>query len=150
MIPTDYVKFVRPAASVAKFEGNDLYLVFAFSVDLEKDPQPARYFDERQSVALQEKAVKKVLPELSASTREYASSGVVRVIVEIGPDGKVKAAQPYGSTFPEMNQEAASAAMQWEFPADLFANDKAPITGFLTFNLSAPQANEKKEAPPGQ
>jgi hypothetical protein len=147
LIPPDYVKFIRPAANIARFEGNDLYLVFAFSVDLEKDPQPARYVDERQSVALQERAVKKVMPELSASTREYASNGVVRVIIEIGPDGKVTAAQPYASTYPEMNQEAVSAAMQWEFPANLFANDKTPITGFLTFNLDSQEAGKKETAP---
>ena len=36
-----------------------------------------------------------------------------------------------------MNGDAIAAARQWEFPATLFAENKNPITGFLTFNFTA-------------
>lgn len=138
----DYIKYVRPNAPPEKFDGNDIFLIFAFSVDLDKQPQPARYFDERQSIELQEKATKKTEPIVPATLREAGLGGVVRVQIEISTEGKVSAANVYGSTFPEMNLEAMAAARQWEFPAELFAQDKNPITGFLTFNFPA-----KKQPP---
>jgi hypothetical protein len=36
-----------------------------------------------------------------------------------------------------MNDEVIAAARQWEFPATLFAEDKNPINGYLTFNFTA-------------
>lgn len=134
---TDYVKFVRPNAPVEQFDGNDIYLIFAFSVDLDKTAAPARYFDERQSVELQQQAAKKVQPEVSAALREAGMGGFIRVRVEISPEGKVTDADTHYSTFPEMNGDAIAAARQWEFPATLFAENKNPITGFLTFNFTA-------------
>jgi TonB family protein len=139
----DYTHFVRPNAPAEFFAGQDLFLIFAFSVDLDKTTQPARYYDERQSYDLQEKAVKKPLPEVPVPLREAGLGGAVRVQIEIAPSGKVSAAHIYSSNFPEMNHEAMAAARQWEFPAELFARDKNPITGFLTFTFSA-QAPSKK------
>src|SRR5262245_13322944 len=121
---TDDVQYVRPNALPEKFDGNDFYLIFGFAVDLEKPAQPVRYYDERQSYELQEKAAKKVQPEVPAAFRDAGMGGAVRVRIEISPDGKVTAANVHGSTFPEMNLDAVTAARQWEFPVELFAQDK--------------------------
>src|SRR5262249_353290 len=51
---TDYVKFIRPNAPSGPFDGADIYLVFAFSVDLDSATKPARFLDEQQSVELQQ------------------------------------------------------------------------------------------------
>ncbi len=142
---SDYVKFVRPNAPVEAYDGNDIYLLFAYSVDLEKSSQPPRYFDERQSAGLQEQAVKKTQPEISAALREAGLGGFIRVRVEIAPDGKVTDAMIHTSSFPELNREAIAAARLWEFPTTLFAENKTPITGFLTFSLPA-QPPAKKAA----
>jgi TonB family protein len=142
----DYVKFVRPNTPAEAFEGIDTFLVFAFSVELEKPAQPARYFDERQSLELQEKAAKKPRPEVSAALRDAGLGGLVRVRVEISADGKVSAAGIHASTFPEMNADVLAAARGWEFSPALFAENKTPITGFLLFNFPA-QPPAKKESP---
>jgi len=135
--PNDYVGFVRPNAPVQRFDGNDIYLVFAFSVDLDKTTKPPRPLDEQQSVELQQQAAKKIQPEIPDALREAGMSGYVRASVEISPEGKVTSANIHYSTFPEMNGEVIAAARQWEFPATLFAQDKNPITGYLTFNFTA-------------
>ncbi len=145
MSSTDYVKFIRSNAPAESFDGHDIFLVFAFSVDLDKTTTPARYLDERQSVELQNGATKKILPELPATVREARLGGAVRVRVEISPEGKVTSANIHYSTFPEINGDAIAAARQWEFPASLFAENKNPITGFLTFNFAAPTPAQKAE-----
>ncbi|MGE0132747.1 MAG: energy transducer TonB [Blastocatellales bacterium] len=134
---TDYVRFVRPNARAEQLDGNDIYLIFAFSVDLDKTARPARFLDERQSVELQNGAAKKIQPEVPATLREPGMGGFIRVRVEISPEGKVTGANIHNSTFPEMNAEVIAATRQWEFPATLFAENKNPITGFLTFNFTA-------------
>jgi TonB family protein len=135
MSSTDYVTFVRDNAPVEQFDGNDIYLAFAFSVDLDKTAQPARFYNEQQSVEIQKNAMKQVQPEVSAALREAGFGGLIRVLVEISPEGKVTSANIHNSTFPELNGEAIAAARRWEFPASLFAEDKNPITGFLTFKF---------------
>lgn len=140
---TDYVNFVRPNAPIGQFNDNDIHLIFAFSVDLDTTTQPARYYDERQSYELQEKATRKPQPGVPVALREAGMSGAVRVQIEITPDGKVNRANVHASNFPEMNVEAMTAARQWEFPVELFARNKNPITCFLTFNFPA-QAPAKK------
>jgi TonB family protein len=134
---SDYVKFVRPNTPTEPFGDTDIFLIFAFSVDLDKTARPARYFDERQSVELQQQATKKTQPEVPAALREAGLGGFIRVRVEISPEGKVTGASIYHSSFPEMNGATMAAARQWEFPATLFAEDKNPITGFLTFSFAA-------------
>ncbi|MGH9854849.1 MAG: TonB family protein, partial [Blastocatellia bacterium] len=134
---TDYVKFVRQNTPAEPFDGADIFLIFAFSVDLDKTARPARYFDERQSVELQQQATKKAQPEVPAALREAGLGGFIRARVEISPEGKVTGASIHHSSFPEMNGAALAAARQWEFPASLFAENKNPITGFLTFSFAA-------------
>ncbi len=141
--PADYVRFVRPNAPAGQFDGSDIFLIFAFSVDLDKTTLPLRYLDERQSVELQSGATKKVQPETPAPLREAGLGGLIRVRVEISPEGKVAGANIHSSTFPEMNSDAVAAARQWEFPTTLFAENKNPLTGFLTFSFAAKTPAQK-------
>lgn len=145
----DYVKFVRPNTQPELFDGNDVFLLFAFSVDLDKTTTPARYYDERQSLEFQNQASKKVAPEVPANWREGGLGGNVRVRVEVSPEGKITSTNIHYSGFPEMNQKAIEAAQQWEFPKSLFESDKTPITCFLTFSFPAqppaPKATPAKQ-----
>lgn len=135
--PADYIELVRPNAPTGPFDGDDIFLIFALSVDLDKTTKPARYFDERESVGLQRQATKTAQPEVTATLREAGLGGFIRVRVEISPEGKVTGASIHHSTFPEMNDATLAAARQWEFPPTLFAENKNPITGFLTFSFAA-------------
>ena len=144
----DYVKFVRPNTPPEFFDGNDVFLLFTFSVDLDKTTVPARYYDERQSAEFQTRAAKKVVPEVPAKWREAGLGGNVRVRVEISPEGRVISANVHYSGFPEMNQLAIEAVQQWEFPKSLFESDKTPITCFLTFSFPAQPPPPK--APPAK
>src|SRR5262249_30234195 len=103
-----------------------------------------RPLDEQQSAELQQQAAKKIQPEIPAALRETGMSGYVRANVEISPEGKVISANVHFSTFPEMNAEVIAAARRWEFPATLFAEDKNPITGYLTFNFAAATSPSKE------
>jgi TonB family protein len=137
---TDYVKFVRPNVPAEAFADKDIFLAFAFSVDLDKTAEPLRYLDERQSMQLQNEATRKVQPEVPANLRDAGLGGFIRVSVEINLEGKVTSANIHYSSFPEMNNEALVAARQWEFPTTLFFENKKPITGFLTFSFAAKSA----------
>lgn len=137
MNPVDFVRFVRPSAQPEGFEGQDMFLALALSVDLEKSSEPTRFVDERQSLTLQNQATKKITPEVPASFREAGFGGNVRIRVEVSSQGKVTAANVYYSGFPEMNELALAAAREWEFPATLFETDKNPITCFITFSFPA-------------
>ncbi len=151
MRSTDFVNFVRPNAPVESFDGKDIYLLFAFTVDLDTTATPARLFNEAQSVAFQEQATKKVLPESPASLRNAGFGGNIRLRVEVSTDGKVTSADVQYSTFPEINKIAVEAAKQWEFSKSLFDSDKNPITCYLTFSFPAqpsaskPPANSEKQ-----
>lgn len=142
---SDYVGFVRPNAQSKQYDGDDIYLVFSFSVDLDKTVKPPRLFDEQQSAQLQERAAKKIQPEIPAVLREAGMSGYVRASVEISPEGKVTGANIHYSTIPEMNDAVIAAARQWEFPTTLFAEDKNPITGYLKFNFTAAEPAPKSQ-----
>ncbi len=141
--PGEYARFVRPNVPAERFEGEDYFLIIAHSVDLDKTAQPIRFFDERQSLQLQNEATKKIQPEVPANLLEAGLSGFIRVSVEISPEGKVTSANIYYSSYPEINNQALAAARRWEFPASLFAQDRDPISGFITFSLAA-----KSTAPP--
>ena len=132
---SDYVKFLRPNESVEKFAGKSYYIVLALSVDLDKTNTPPRYIDERQSAKLQEEARKKIPLTLPEDLRKIGLSGLVRVKVEIGKDGKVTQAIVTYSTVPEANEVAVATARQWEFPESLFATDQNPVTGFISFTI---------------
>lgn len=145
MSSTDFANFVRPNTPIERFDGKDIYLIFAFTVDLDKTNSPARLINEQQSVAFQEGATKKVMPEVPASLRDGGFGGNTRLRVEISPDGKVTNADVQYSTFPEINKVAIEAAKQWEFSKSLFDSDKNPITCFITFSFPTqsptPKAN---------
>lgn len=132
---TDYVRFLRPNESIEKFSGKSYYLVLAISVDLDKTYSPPRYFDERQSSKLQEEASRKAPLALPEDIRKAGLSGMVRVRVEIGRDGKVTQANVTYSTVPEANEAAVATARQWQFAESLFATDQNPVTGFISFTV---------------
>ncbi|MGE0885786.1 MAG: hypothetical protein AB7P14_19730 [Blastocatellales bacterium] len=143
---TDYSKFVRPTAPADSMEGKDTFLLFAFSIDLDKTTQPARFIDERQSMEFQNQASKKVVPEVPAELRDAGFGGNIRVRVEVSPEGKVSTANVQYSGFPEMNVKAVESALQWEFPKTLFETDKTPITCFITFSFPAQPPTRKASA----
>ncbi|MFN0111338.1 MAG: TonB family protein [Blastocatellia bacterium] len=152
MTSTDFVNFVRPAAPVTGLDGNDIYLLFAFSVDLDTTVTPARLINEQQSIEFQQKATKKVMPEAPTELRSAGFGGNARVRVEVSPTGKVTTADVTYSTFPEINKAAVEAAKKWEFPTSLFESDKNPITCFITFSFpaqpptpKAPSSNSEKK-----
>jgi TonB family protein len=141
----DYATFIRNGAPAAAFSEVDMVFVFAFSVDLTQPEQSARLWNEQQSAALLKEAQKKVQPELPTALKQAGLGGKVQVRVEITPDGKVSRALTHSSTFPEMNREAVAAARKWEFSPTLFADDKTPISGLLTFEFAASQAKPAEQ-----
>ena len=130
-----YVGFLRKDAPAQRYADEDVMLVFAFSVELEKPTPAARYFGERDSVALQNDAPKKVQPVLAPALKQAGLGGKVQVRVEIAPNGKVTNAITFASSFPEINEAVIAAARQWEFAPALFADNKQPINGLLTFEF---------------
>lgn len=143
MHSTDFVNFVRPGTPVEMLDGNDIYLLFSFSVDLDKTVTPSRLIDEQRSVEFQETATQKVVAEVPEVYRNAGAGGFVRVRVEVSPEGKVALPDVQYSTFPEMNRLAVEAARKWEFPKSLFETDKNPITSYITFTYPAqPQAQK--------
>lgn len=142
----DYSDFIRKGTPATTFADDDHFIVFAFSTDLTRPAQTVRQFNEQQSAALLTEAKKKVQPELTDAVKKAGLSGRVQVRVEIAADGKVLRALTHSSTLPEMNSIAIAAARQWEFSAALFADNKDPISGLLTFDFAA----EPKPAEPKQ
>jgi TonB family protein len=132
---TEYVRFLRPNEQPEKFANKNFYLIVSISVELDQAVTPPRYYDERQSLKLQEEATRKVPLALSAEKLNSGLKGMVRVKVDVGADGKVTRANVVYSTIPEANEEAIAAARQWEFPASLFESDKNPVTCFISFNV---------------
>lgn len=143
MHSTDFVNFVRPGAPVQSLDGNDIYLLFSFSVDLDKTTTPVRLIGEQQSVEFQETATKKVIAEVPEAFRNAGLGGYVRVRVEISPEGNVTSPDVQFSTFPEMNKLAVEAARKWEFPKSHFESDKNPITSYITFSYPAQPPSQK-------
>lgn len=135
----DYVRFLRPNEKVDSFTNKSYYLIVGISVELDQTTTPPRYYDERQSLKLQEEASRKVQLTLSEEKLKSGLKGLVRVKVDVGADGKVFRANVAYSTLPEANEEAIAAARQWEFPASLFESDKNPITCFINFNVPVRQ-----------
>ncbi|HKX28942.1 MAG TPA: TonB family protein [Blastocatellia bacterium] len=137
LTPADYVNFFRPTVPTAAFSGDEIRLILAYSVELDKTTAPARALDERQSLDLQRQATRTVQPEIPTKLAAAGLGGVIRVQIEISAAGRVTGTQIQYSTFPEINGQALAAARQWEFPTTLFAENKNPITGSIVFDLAA-------------
>ena len=137
--PQSYVTFIRPGAPRKAFEGEDIFLLFAVSVELKEVPAAARVLDEQQSAAFQARATKKVQPDWPAGLQPAGLGGKVEVRVEVSPDGRVAKANVFNSSLPEANSQVIAAVRQWEFPKHLFAEDKKPVSGLLTFNFNSRQ-----------
>ncbi len=132
-----YVGYLRKGAPVARYANQDVILLFAFSVELEKPNPTTRFFGDRDSVALQNDATKKVQPVIPITLKQPGLGGKIQVRVEIAPTGKITNAITQTSSFPEMNEAAVAAARQWEFAPTLFAQNPQPINGLLTFEFPA-------------
>jgi len=137
---SDFADFIRPNSPSDSLNGFRYFMVFALSIELEAPPKAARAFDDRQSVALQADATRKVEPSIPESVRQTKLSGKVKVSVEISPEGRVTSANVVSSSVPELNKEVIAAARQWEFSKTLFAENKQPITGLLGFNIDTAAA----------
>ena len=143
----DYVKFLRPGFPVSAFEGQDRYLVFAFSVGLDPPVETARRFDEKQSMELQAAATRKVQPDVPPALTAAGLGGSVRAQVEISPQGQVTHALVVNSSFPEMNEIVLAAARQWEFGTTHFAQDPRPISAVLVFEFPVPAIKTQPKPP---
>ena len=130
-----YVSLLRPNAPAARYAKDDVILLFALSVELEKLNPAARFFGDRDSVALQNDAAKKVQPVIPDALKQAGLGGKIQVRVEIAPTGKITKAITQTSSFPEMNEAVIAAARQWEFAPTLFAQNPQPINGLLTFEF---------------
>lgn len=131
----DYTGFIRHGAPETAFANTDVILVFAFSTELDRPAAGPRQLNEQQSAALLKEAPKKVQPELTEELKKAGLGGKIQVRVEINAEGRVTRAITHNSTFPEMNKAAVAAARQWEFSPALFAENKDPISGLLTFEF---------------
>jgi TonB family protein len=136
----DYARFIRPSSPAESLNGFKYFIVFALSIELEQPPKAPRAFDEKQSVALQAEATRKVEPAIPDNVRQAKLAGKVRVSVEISAEGRVTTANVVSSSVPELNKEVIEAALQWEFSKALFAENKQPITGFLGFSIDTSAA----------
>ncbi|NOT60793.1 MAG: TonB family protein [Acidobacteria bacterium] len=141
-----YVGYLRKDTPAQSYVGSDVLLLFALSVELERPVLPARYFMERDSVALQKDAAKKVEPVIPVELAQSGLGGKVQVRVEIAPTGKVTNAITHSSSFPEMNEAVIAAARQWEFAPALFAENKGIVSGLLTFEFPTAAAPAKQQS----
>lgn len=139
----DYVNFIRHGAPRAPFEGDDIRLIFAFSVELKETEPKLRVLDEQQSLEFVAEATRRVDAEVPEAIRNLRLSGSVRTRVEITPEGRVAHAHIVSSSFPEMNELVLAAARQWEFSTRPFASDKRPISAILRFDYAPPPAPKR-------
>lgn len=131
-----YSVYFRDRSYSPVLEQFDHYLILSLTVETEK--HPAWAFDAAKSVALQDKATKKVDPQWPDDVTKYQFFGQVQVRIEIGADGKVAKANVWHSTMPEGNLQALAAAKQWEFPKAELAGINSPASAILTFTIAPP------------
>lgn len=141
----DYVEYVRSGGNAQAFEGDDIYLIIALSVESDK-PAPLA-FDAKASVSLQQAATKKVEPQWPEELKKFGASGKVLVRVEVNAEGKVAQAGIFSSTLPEANAQALAAARQWEFSTSLLAGKPNPASAILTFDYAPAPPKAESAAP---
>jgi TonB family protein len=144
MTPTDYVNFIRPGAPREAFEGDDVLLIFSFSVELKPGPAPTRMLDDKESDSLASGATRKPMPEVPAELKQKRLGGTVRTRVEITPEGRVRHAYVVNSSFPEMNALVLKSAREWEFSSPILTADKRPVSALLKFDFAPPSPAPKK------
>lgn len=141
--PETYVNFVRPGVPWQSFVSDDIYIMYAFSMEA-SDPlkdTSLRILEAKASEELQKNALKKVEPVWPEEIKKRGFVGYVQVRAEIAPDGRVSHATIWNSSLPEANQQAITAAREWEFPTTIFADNKTPAIIFLNFNYKASESN---------
>lgn len=141
--PETYVNFVRPGVPWQSFVSDDIYIMYAFSMEA-SDPlkdTSLRILEAKASEELQKNALKKVEPVWPEEIKKRGFVGYAQVRAEIAPDGRVSHATIWNSSLPEANQQAITAAREWEFPTTIFADNKTPAIIFLNFNYKASESN---------
>lgn len=82
---------------------------------LAQDDSRHRFFAGLHESYLREKAIEKVMPTYPEEAVRSGLSGLVRLKVEIGIDGKVLRVKVKPKTPPLLSKAAAEAAKQWRF-----------------------------------
>ena len=131
-----YVKYLHDGYTSPIIENSDHFFIVVASV--EKEKQVEFMADKKADVALMATATKK--PELQISPELKGIWGNIVIRAEVGADGKVKKANLWSSTAPELNQAALATARQYEF-----APQKAELTNIpIVLSISAPVAKAVK------
>ena len=125
-----YTKFLHDGYTSPMIEKSDHFYIV--SVSVEKEKQVGFMTDKKEDAALIASAIKK--PVIQISPELKGIWGKVTVRAEVTADGKVKSANIWSSTAPELNQAALTAARQYEFASQKEALVSIPII----FSIPAP------------
>ena len=134
----DYTKYMHDGFTSPTIEKSDHFFIVAASV--EKEKQPGFMTDNKEDAVLMASAIKKPAIQIPADLKGIWGKIVIRA--EVGADGKLKSANLWSSTVPELNQAALAAARQYEFAAQKEGLTNIPII----FSIAAPVAKSGKAA----
>jgi TonB family protein len=134
----DYTKYMHDGFTSPVIEKSDHFFIVAASV--EKEKQPGFMTDSKVDAALMASAIKKPAIQIPADLKGIWGKVVIRA--EVSTDGKLKSANIWSSTAPELNQAALAAARQYEFAPQKEALTNIPII----FSIAAPVAKAGKTA----
>jgi TonB family protein len=123
-------------------EKSDHFFIVAASV--EKEKQPGFMTDKKEDAALMTSAIKKPVLQIPADLKGVWGKVVIRA--EVSTDGKLKSANIWSSTAPELNQAALAAARQYEFAPQKEALTNIPII----FSIVASVAKTGKVVAPAK
>ena len=134
----DYTKYMHDGFTSPVIEKSDHFFIVAASV--EKEKQTGFMTDNKEDTALMASAIKKPAIQIPPDLKGIWGKVVIRA--EVNSDGKLKSANLWSSTAPELNQAALAAARQYEF-----APQKAALTNIpIIFSIAAPAAKAGKAA----
>ncbi len=135
-----YIKYLHDGYTSPAIDNSDHFFVVVASV--EKEKHVGFMLDKKADAALIATAIKK--PELQISPELKGIWGNIIIRAEVDATGKVKKANLWSSTAPELNQAALAAARQYEF-----APQKEELTNIpITFSIPAPIAKPAKASIP--
>lgn len=132
----DYTKYMHDGFTSPVIEKSDHFFIVAASV--EKEKQPGFMTDNKEDAALMALAIKK--PAIQIPTDLKGIWGKIVIRAEVSADGKLKSANLWSSTAPELNQAALAAARQYEFVPQKETLTNIPII----FSIAAPVAKAGK------
>ncbi len=134
-----YTKYFHDGYTSPVIEKSDHFYIVAVSV--EKEKHVGFMTDNKEDAVLIASAIKK--PAIQIAPELKGIWGKVIVRTEVTADGKVKSANIWSSTAPELNQAALAAARQYEFAPQKDALVNIPII----FSIPALAARAGKTAP---